>query len=66
MIDFMFGSVYNDCIREKKRFRENGLLFSIRLRKIVKGYLVDNSYEVVDVSGDSGSDFIETTLYRGR
>ena len=31
-----------------------------------KGYLVDNSYEVVDVSGDSGSDFIETTLYRGR
>ena len=36
------------------------------LKSIIKNYLVENNYEVVDVSGDSGSDFIETTLYRGR
>ena len=32
------------------------------LISIIKNYLVENNYEVVDVSGNSASDFIETTL----
>ena len=32
------------------------------LKSIIKNYLVENNYEVVDVSGNSASDFIETTL----
>jgi len=37
-------------------------LAGMELKSIIKNYLVENNYEVVDVSGNSVDDFIETTL----